>query len=53
MAVTEAPVLRSNLREQIKLGPPHGFQLHVLPVKWVGTTAAPVRVVATVEEAEP
>ena len=30
--------------------PPHGFQLIVPPVKWVGTTAAPVRAVAIVED---
>ena len=42
-----------NLMNLEEIGRPHGFQLHVLPVKWVGTTAAPVRAVATVEEAEP
>jgi WD40 repeat protein len=26
--------------------PPHGFKLAVLPVKWIGTTAAPVRALA-------
>jgi kynurenine formamidase len=30
--------------------PPHGFKLSVLPVKWVGTTGAPVRAVAILEE---
>jgi kynurenine formamidase len=30
--------------------PAHGFTLSVLPVKWVNTTAAPVRAVAIIEE---
>jgi len=30
--------------------PSHGFKLSVLPVKWVGTTAAPVRAVAILDE---
>lgn len=30
--------------------PPHGFKLCVFPVKWVGTTAAPVRAVAIVDD---
>ena len=30
--------------------PPHGFKLCVFPVKWMGTTAAPVRAVAIVDE---
>lgn len=30
--------------------PPHGFTVSVLPVKWVGTTAAPVRAIAIIEE---
>ncbi|MEW6638292.1 MAG: cyclase family protein [Actinomycetota bacterium] len=30
--------------------PPHGFKLSVLPVKWVGTTGAPVRAVAILDE---
>lgn len=30
--------------------PPHGFSLSVFPVKWVGTTAAPVRAVAICPE---
>jgi kynurenine formamidase len=42
-----------NLMNLEQIGRPHGFQLHVLTVKWVGNTAAPVRAVATVEEAEP
>ena len=30
--------------------PPHGFTLCVLPIKWVNTTAAPVRAVAILED---
>jgi kynurenine formamidase len=30
--------------------PPHGFKLSVFPIKWIGTTAAPVRAVAIVED---
>ena len=30
--------------------PPHGFKLSVFPIKWLGTTAAPVRAVAIVED---
>ena len=33
--------------------PGHGFKLAVFPVKWIGTTAAPVRAVAILEMAEP
>ena len=33
--------------------PPHGFKLCVFPVKWMGTTAAPVRAVAIVDDDEP
>lgn len=29
--------------------PPHGFQLSVFPVKWVGTTGAPVRAVGILD----
>jgi len=29
--------------------PPHGFKLSVLPIKWMGTTGAPVRAVAILE----
>lgn len=29
---------------------PHGFQVSVLPIKWQGTTAAPVRAVAIIED---
>jgi kynurenine formamidase len=39
-----------NLTNLDQIGRPHGFQLSVLPVKWVGTTAAPVRAVAIVED---
>ena len=39
-----------NLMNLEQIGRPHGFQLCVLPVKWVGTTAAPVRAVAIVED---
>ena len=41
-----------NLMNLEQIGRPHGFQLSVLPVKWVGTTAAPVRAVAIVEDVE-
>jgi kynurenine formamidase len=30
--------------------PAHGFKLAVFPVKWIGTTAAPVRAVAILED---
>ena len=39
-----------NLMNLEQIGRPHGFQLVVLPVKWVGTTAAPVRAVALVDD---
>jgi kynurenine formamidase len=39
-----------NLMNLDQIGRPHGFQLCVLPVKWVATTAAPVRAVALVED---
>jgi len=39
-----------NLMNLEQIGRPHGFQLCVMPIKWVGTTAAPVRAVAIVEE---
>jgi kynurenine formamidase len=32
------------------IGRPHGFTLAVFPIKWVNTTAAPVRAVAIVEK---
>jgi kynurenine formamidase len=39
-----------NLMNLDQIGRSHGFQICVLPVKWVNTTAAPVRAVAIVEE---
>ena len=30
--------------------PPHGFKLSVFPIKWVGTTGAPVRAVAIIDD---
>lgn len=30
--------------------PPHGFQLSVFPVKWVGTTGAPIRAVGIIND---
>ncbi|HYI18672.1 MAG TPA: cyclase family protein [Solirubrobacteraceae bacterium] len=39
-----------NLMNLELIGRPHGFTLCVLPVKWVGTTGAPVRAIAIVEE---
>jgi kynurenine formamidase len=39
-----------NLMNLEQIGRPSGFQLCVLPVKWVGTTAAPVRAVAVIDE---
>jgi kynurenine formamidase len=39
-----------NLMNLEQIGRPHGFQLCVLPVKWVGSTAAPVRAIAIVDE---
>jgi kynurenine formamidase len=39
-----------NLMNLEQIGRPSGFQLSVLPVKWTGTTAAPVRAVAIVED---
>lgn len=39
-----------NLMNLEQIGRSHGFKLCVLPVKWVGTTAAPVRAVAVVED---
>ena len=39
-----------NLMNLEQIGRPYGFQLVVLPVKWVGTTAAPVRAIAIVED---
>jgi kynurenine formamidase len=39
-----------NLCNLEQIGRPYGFKLALFPVKWVGTTAAPVRAVAIVEE---
>jgi kynurenine formamidase len=39
-----------NLMNLEQIGRPFGFQLSVLPIKWVGTTGAPVRAVAIIEE---
>jgi kynurenine formamidase len=39
-----------NLMNLEQIGRPHGFQLCVLPIKWMGTTAAPVRAVAIIDE---
>ena len=39
-----------NLTNLDKIGRSHGFKLSCFPVKWTGTTAAPVRAVAIVEE---
>jgi kynurenine formamidase len=39
-----------NLMNLEQIGRSHGFQLCVLPVKWMGTTAAPVRAIAVVDE---
>ena len=38
-----------NLTNLDKL-PPHGFKLSVFPIKWMGTTAAPVRAVAIIDD---
>jgi kynurenine formamidase len=38
-----------NLCNLDRIGRAHGFKLAVFPVKWVGTTAAPVRAVALVD----
>ena len=39
-----------NLMNLERIGRPFGFKLCVLPVKWVATTAAPVRAVAILDE---
>jgi kynurenine formamidase len=39
-----------NLMNLDQIGRPYGFTLSVMPVKWVGSTAAPVRAVAIVED---
>lgn len=38
-----------NLMNLDQIPEPHGFKLCVLPVKWTGTTAAPVRAIAIVD----
>ena len=39
-----------NLMNLEQIGRPFGFQLCVLPIKWVGTTGAPVRAIAIVDD---
>lgn len=39
-----------NLNNLDKIGRPHGFKISAFPVKWAGTTAAPVRAVAIVDD---
>lgn len=39
-----------NLEKLLEMGKPVGFTLSVFPVKWVNTTAAPIRAVAIIEE---
>lgn len=39
-----------NMTNFDRIGRPHGFTLSLFPVLWVGTTAAPVRAVAIVDE---
>ena len=39
-----------NLTNLDQIGRPHGFKLSCFPIKWTGTTAAPVRAVAIVED---
>jgi kynurenine formamidase len=39
-----------NLMNLEQIGRPFGFQRCVLPIKWMDTTAAPVRAVAIVED---
>jgi kynurenine formamidase len=41
-----------NLMNLDQIGRPHGFQLSVMPIKWVGTTAAPVRAIAIVDDGD-
>ena len=41
-----------NLCNLDQIGKPQGFKLAVFPVKWVGTTAAPVRAVAILDHEE-
>lgn len=39
-----------NLTNLDKIGRPHGFKIAAFPVKWTGTTAAPVRAVAIIDD---
>lgn len=39
-----------NLTNLDKIGRSYGFRISVLPVKWVGTTAAPLRAVAIIDD---
>jgi kynurenine formamidase len=39
-----------NLEKLLEMGKPYGFTISVFPVKWVNTTAAPIRAVAIIEE---
>jgi kynurenine formamidase len=39
-----------NLCNLDEIGQPHGFKVALFPIKWVGTTGAPVRAVAIIEE---
>jgi kynurenine formamidase len=39
-----------NLCNLESIGRSHGFKLAVFPIKWVNTTAAPVRAVAIIED---
>ncbi|HLH73911.1 MAG TPA: cyclase family protein, partial [Chloroflexota bacterium] len=39
-----------NLTNLDQIGRPHGFKISAFPIRWTGSTAAPVRAVAIVEE---
>jgi kynurenine formamidase len=39
-----------NLETLLEMGKPTGFTVSVFPVKWVNTTASPIRAVAIIEE---
>ena len=39
-----------NLTNLDKIGRPHGFKIAAFPIKWTGSTAAPVRAVAIIDE---
>ncbi|MBZ4688601.1 MAG: cyclase family protein [Clostridiales bacterium] len=39
-----------NMENLDKIPKPHGFKISVLPIKWKGTTGAPVRAVAIIED---